>query len=130
MRKPAWALVVGSLACASVAAAQQPAPAAKAAPPAQDVGSLFGIVCQYVVTAQVGAKPTKLCLTKAEWEAKKMADARDATRIVCKYDRLPGTRFRSAKVCLPATQWDENRRLEREAVESIQRSVCVAGAGC
>jgi hypothetical protein len=31
---------------------------------------------------------------------------------------------------MTATEWAEQRRLEREAVEKIQRSVCVAGAGC
>ena len=69
-------------------------------------------------------------MTKAEWEAKKVADLKDANRIVCRYEQQPGTRFRSAKICMPASQWAEQRRLEREAIDHIQQSTCVYGAGC
>ena len=122
-RGSAFLVLVCGAGVAIAAAAPEAFPPAQA--PAQDQK-----VCQYVVSADVGAKPYQLCLTKAEWDAKKAEDAKDATRMVCRYEEVPGTRFRSAKVCQPKSAWDEARRLDREAVEQIQRSVCVAGAGC
>ena len=118
-------LVIGTLALAGFAGAQQPA-----APVASTAGPESGKICKYVVDDRPGSKPQQLCLTKTEWDAKALADAKDATRIVCKYQDVPGSRFRSAKVCMPAAQWDEARRLDREAVEQIQRNVCVSGGGC
>ena len=100
----------------SVAHAQAPATEAGANAPAPR------LICQYVVGAEPGAKPEKLCLTKAEWNGMAAADGKDANRIVCHYEEMPGTRFRSAKVCMPASQWAEQKRLEREAIEQIQRS--------
>jgi hypothetical protein len=87
-------------------------------------------VCETVVSAERGAKPYKLCMTRAEWKAKKIADAKDPNRIVCHYQELPGTRFRSAKVCMPASEWDNQRLRERQAIEQIQMRTCVHGSGC
>lgn len=77
-------------------------------------------VCKTVVGAEPGAKPYKLCMTRAEWEAKKLADAKDANRIVCHYLEEPGARFRSTKVCMAASEWDNQRQRERQAVERLQ----------
>ena len=87
-------------------------------------------VCKTVVSAEPGAKPYKLCMSRAEWDAKKIADAKDANRIVCRYEEVPGSRFRSKKICQPASAWDEQRLRDRQAVDQIQRSTCVPGAGC
>jgi hypothetical protein len=87
-------------------------------------------ICKSVVSAERGAKPYKLCMTRAEWEAKKIADAKDANRIVCHYDEQLGTRLRVSKVCMPASEWDAQRRADREAVERAQMQACVPGAGC
>ncbi len=88
------------------------------------------LACKFVVTAESGAKPFQMCLTKSEWAQREAKANRDANRIVCRYQEVPGSRFRSKKICQPASAWAEHRRLEREQVEQIQRSVCVAGAGC
>jgi hypothetical protein len=77
-------------------------------------------VCKTVVSAEPGAKPYQLCMTQAEWEAKKIADAKDANRIVCHYEEVPGQRFRSTKVCMPASEWDVQRMRERQEVERVQ----------
>ena len=77
-------------------------------------------VCKTVVSAEPGAKPHKLCMTRAEWDAKKVADAKDANRIVCRYEEVPGTRFRSRKVCQPASEWDNQRQLQRQELERVQ----------
>ena len=106
----------GSSPAASPAARQPPDPSKR--------------VCETVVGPEHGAKPYKLCMTKAEWEAKKVADAKDATRIVCHYEEMPGTRFRSAKVCMTAAEWWNQRQADRQAVERIQMQTCVPGAGC
>ena len=87
-------------------------------------------ICQMVVSAEPGAKPYQLCMTKAEWEAKRIADAQDANRIVCHYEEVPGTRFRSARICMPASQWEARRLDDRQAVERLQMQTCVGGAGC
>ena len=124
MRNGGAFLILVSIAGVAIAAAQSEAPPVAKAPPDEKK------ICQSVVSADIGAKPYQLCQTKAEWDAKKAEDAKDATRMVCRYEEMPGTRFRSAKICQPKSAWDEARRLDREAVEQIQRSVCVAGGGC
>ena len=87
-------------------------------------------VCKMVASDKPNTKPFELCMTKAEWDAKAIADARDANRIVCHYEDEPGTRLRSRKICQPASAWNEQRQSEREAVERIQAQTCVPGAGC
>lgn len=87
-------------------------------------------VCKYVVSAQRGAKPYELCLTESQWSQRNALASKDTNRIVCRYQEVPGDRFRSKKICQSAFEWAEHRRLEREAVEAVQRGVCVPGAGC
>jgi hypothetical protein len=89
-----------------------------------------GRICRQVVDHQPGAKPYELCLTEAEWDAKKKADAKNPNRTVCRYQAAPGSRFKSYKVCMTAAEWENQRQLERQAIEQIQRNVCVPGAGC
>lgn len=86
-------------------------------------------VCKTVVSAELGTKPYKLCMTRAEWDAKKIADAKDVNRIVCRYEEVPGTRFRSAKVCMALSEWQDRWMRDRQEVERIQRSTCVRGGG-
>lgn len=106
--------------------------AAVAAPQASSIAPAAKpqIVCKYVVSAQPGSKPSQLCLTKSEWAQRDAKASKDANRIECRYEDVPGSRFRSKKVCQPASAWAEHRRLEREHVEQIQRNVCVRGGGC
>lgn len=87
-------------------------------------------ICKMVVDHKPRSKPYQLCMTGAEWEAKKVADAKDATRIECRYEEMSGTRFRSAKVCMTAAEWWNQRQADRQAVERIQMQTCVQGAGC
>lgn len=123
--KAMWAFATLMLASGTMAqqASRPEAPASAPAQPSEKT-------CQTVVNADVGATPYKLCLTKTEWDAKKLADSKDANRIVCRYQEDPQSRFRSNKICQPQSAWDEQRHLDREAVEQIQRNVCVAGSGC
>jgi hypothetical protein len=69
-------------------------------------------------------------MTKAEWEAKKIADAKDPNRMVCQYIEQSGARFRSAKVCMTAMEWQRQRYADRDAIDHIQRQSCVPGGGC
>ncbi len=101
-----------------------------AAPAAPSPGTADAKVCKFVVGSERGAKPFEMCLTKAEWDAKRRADARNVNRQVCRYTDVPGDRFRSRKVCMTAAEWENQRQLERQAVERIQSGVCVPGAGC
>ena len=87
-------------------------------------------ICKMVVSAERGAKPYELCMTREEWDAKKIADAKDANRLVCRYEEQSGTRFRSTKVCMTAAEWWNQRQRERQEVERIQMQTCVQGAGC
>lgn len=87
-------------------------------------------ICKHVVSAERGAKPYQMCMTKAEWAAKAAADAKDANRIVCRYEEVPGTRFRGRKICMSAAEWANQRFEERQAIERIQNSTCKAGSGC
>lgn len=115
-----------------IAMAQPQAPAAPT-PPAQSAPAQStprGNDCRFVVAAEPGAVPYKLCMTRAEWAAKTAADSKDANRLVCHYEEAMGTRFKSYKLCMPASAWDARRMADREAIERIQRSVCIYGAGC
>ena len=104
-------------------AIQTPAPALSP-PPAEK------LVCKHVVSAERGSKPRPLCMTKAEWAAKKLADSKDPNRIVCRYEQNSRSKFDSFKICMSAAEWQNQRQLEREHVERIQNGVCVAGGGC
>ena len=115
------ALVAIALGSPAVAAPQASSAAADSKP---------SVVCKYVVTAEAGSKTFRMCLTKSEWAQREAQASKDANRIECRFQEVPGTRFRSKKICQPASAWAEHRRLEREAIEQIQRSVCVYGAGC
>jgi hypothetical protein len=101
-------------------------PSTTASPAAPDQPKL----CKMVVGPEPGAKPHEMCMTKAEWEAKKIADAKDPNRMVCRYEEESGTRFRSTKVCMTAAEWDNERLRQRQEVERIQMQTCVPGAGC
>jgi hypothetical protein len=106
------------------------ATAAMANPGATDVPSNQRQICKTVVNAEVGSKPYRMCLTAAEWKARKVAESKNANRMVCRYQEQPGTRFRSYKICLPQSEWDNQRLRERQAIEQIQMRSCVPGAGC
>src|SRR5690349_15592483 len=109
---PLAALIFGSVAFAQ----QSAAPSSSAAPPPAAAQK----ICQTVVGAEPGEKPHLLCLTKPEWDAKKIVDAKDATRIVCHYEEQSGTRFRSTKVCMTAAEWENQRLIERQNIEKMQ----------
>ena len=80
------------------------------------------IRCEYVVTADPGAKPTRMCLPQSQWAAKKKQDAADATRIVCHYEEEPGTRFRLGKsACRPLGGMTESFRIGRTSNASNYR---------
>ena len=87
-------------------------------------------VCKMVATDKPNTKPFEMCMSKAEWEAKAIADAKDANRIVCHYEEEPGTRLRNRKICQPASAWNARTAGDREQVEGLQMKTCVPGAGC
>jgi len=125
MRMPvAWlaftGIMAGGVAFAAVANQQQLPASAPEQPK----------ICKKVVDANPGSKPYDLCLTKSEWAAKKLADAKDPNRMVCKYTEDPGTRFRSYKICMTAMEWERQRQEDRAAIDHIQRQSCVPGGGC
>ena len=115
-------IAIATLAHESVALAVAPTAQTTAADPAR--------ICKMVVAAERGAKPYEMCMSKAEWEAKAIADAKDATRMVCRYQEDIKTRFRSFKVCMTAAEWENQRLAERQAIERIQSGACVPGGGC
>jgi hypothetical protein len=124
MRKSINLLVIAGIVLgASPALAQVPSPAVATGPAEK-------LVCKKVVSAEPGAKPVPMCLTKAQWTAKKLADAKDPNRIVCRYEQNSRSKFDSFKICMSAVEWENQRLIERQAVERIQNGVCVAGAGC
>lgn len=123
MTKTLMLLVCGAVGYESLALAASPTTQQPAAPqPAK--------VCKMVVSAKPGTKPFEMCMTQAEWDAKKIAEAKDANRIVCRYESDSKTRFRSFKVCMTAAEWDNARLADRQLLERIQMQTCVQGAGC
>ncbi len=123
------AIALGVPACA---APPTPSVAAAVAPQSSSVAAAADPqeVCKFVITAQPGAKPFQMCLTRSEWAQRDAIASRDANRIECRYQDVPGSRFHSKKICQPASAWAEHQRLEREALEAVQRNVCVRGGGC
>lgn len=89
-----------------------------------------GTVCKFVVAPTPGAKPQEMCLTPQQWDIKKKADAKDSTRIVCRYEQASGTRFKTHKICMSAAEWENQRQLQRQGIDAIQRTTCVGRGGC
>lgn len=87
-------------------------------------------ICKMVASDERNSKPFEMCLTKTEWAAKAIADAKDANRMVCHYEDEPGTRLHSRKICVTAAEWEDRRQANREVTERIQMQTCVPGAGC
>ena len=112
--KPATAVLIGF---GMIGAALNASPAATPPAVAAETGE---VVCKHVVSAMRGSKPVEMCLTKAQWAAKEEQDAKDANRIVCRYEEKPGTKIGGRKICQPASEWAEQARMYREFVEDIQ----------
>ena len=119
-----FAIAAAGVAFISLAGAASPGQSPTSGPVSEPV------VCKYVVSAEPGAKPFQMCLTKGQWAAKEQTDAKDPNRVVCRYEESLGTRVRAAKVCMTPAQWAERERLERQEIERIQRGACVQFAGC
>lgn len=88
------------------------------------------VICKSVVAPGGKSRPFEMCMTKSQWAAKEIADARDTDRLVCRYLEETGSRLSARKVCMTAGQWAAEAQMSREATQRIQDSVCVPGAGC
>ena len=109
------------------AAAQQP-PAGQSAGPAGSGGE--PVICKPVVAPGGKSRPFEMCMTKSQWAAKEIADARDTDRLVCRYVEDTGSRLSARKICMTSGQWAAEAQMNREATQRVQDSVCVPGAGC
>ncbi|HWI76917.1 MAG TPA: hypothetical protein VNS53_07550 [Sphingomicrobium sp.] len=87
-------------------------------------------MCKFVLAADPGALPYKLCQSKAQWAALEAQYAKDANRMVCHYEDFPGTKLGAHKVCGPLSSWEARQQQARELTEKIQMGVCVPNAGC
>jgi hypothetical protein len=56
------------------------------------------------------------------------AKSKDPNRIICEKQEELGTRLGGKKVCKTAAEWDEERRLQRENLEGVQRQATSTGA--
>jgi hypothetical protein len=112
-----------TIALLAIAAASPGNPTAQAGPGAP-------LLCRKVTSPNSGKKPFDMCLTEEQWAAKKKADARDANRMVCRYEEAMGTRFKSFKICMTAAEWENQRLQQRQQIDRIQGASCVGGAGC
>lgn len=119
------AVLIGSTASASEAAQ---APAVPAEVSAQDPN----VICKYVVAAGPARdnKPYQLCQSKEAWAAKEAADAKDATRMVCHYQEIVGSRLKAGKQCQTADKWAEDQLEAQQHVQEIQARTCEAYGPC
>jgi hypothetical protein len=115
-------------ASAAIAAQDNSPPSATLAPNAASGDDK--VICHYVLTADRGSKPYRLCMTKAKWKLAQRRDASDPNRIECHIEENPATRLGSYKICQPASAWQDRQREARETIEQIQRGSCVPGGGC
>jgi len=99
-------------------------------PAAVEAAKRAGYVCKWVVTEEEGAKPFEMCMSKAQWTAKEIEDAKDPNRMVCRIGARPDSRVGAQKTCKPASQWAEDQRLEQQQIQDLQMRTCVAMAGC
>lgn len=90
------------------------------------------IVCKYVVAAGRARdnKPYQLCQGKAAWAAKEAADAKDATRMVCHYQDIAGSRLKAGKQCQTADKWAEDQLEAQQHVQEIQARTCQGQGPC
>ena len=77
-------------------------------------------ICKFVLSSEPKALPYELCQTKAQWAALEASYAKDANRMVCRYEDIPGTRIGGHKICGPLNAWEARRQLAREETEKIQ----------
>lgn len=120
------AILTGSVSSASEISRSEPAATAQAA--AGDPN----VVCKYVVAAGRARdnKPYELCQSRAAWAAKEAADAKDATRMICHYEEIPGSRLRAGKRCQTADQWAEDKLEAQQHVQEIQARTCQGQGPC
>ena len=85
--------------------------------------------CKYVLTAEHGSKPYKLCLTNAQWKLANVRGGNDPNRIECHIQDDAASKLSSYKICQPASQWQQDRQDARDLVERIQQGSCVGGGG-
>lgn len=48
------------------------------------------------------------------------AEGKDPNRMICKTEKVSGTRLSSKKVCMTAAQWAQAKRDQRETVDKVQ----------
>ena len=120
------AVLTGSMANAALAG-QSPAPPASGQPAAAP-----DVVCKYVVAAGRARenKPYQLCQSHAAWAAKEAADAKDATRMVCHYQDIAGSRLKAGKQCQTADKWAEDQLEAQQHVQEIQARTCQGQGPC
>ena len=49
-------------------------------------------------------------------------NVKDPNKLVCERVEQIGTRLGAKRVCMTAAQWAEERRVQREAMEAVQRN--------
>jgi hypothetical protein len=54
--------------------------------------------------------------------AKPAETAKDPDKLICERVEQIGTRLGARRVCMTAAQWAEERRVQREATEAVQRN--------
>ena len=82
-----------------------------------------------IVVAALAASPAAAG-TPGDSTSKKPAAKYDPNRIDCRTIEHTGSRFKRYRVCMTVAEWENSRQRDRQAVERIQSSTCVGGAGC
>src|SRR5438045_4845181 len=77
----------------------------------------MAIVLMIALAAPVGAQTA----AQPQQSAPATAKDKDPNRIICERQEEIGTRLGGKKVCKTAAQWDEERRMQRDAVEKYQQ---------
>ena len=89
-------------------------------------------VCKYVVAAGRARdnKPYQLCQSKEAWAAKAAADAKNANRMICRYEEVTASRLRVGKQCQTADKWAQDELEARQHVQEIQARTCQGQGPC
>ena len=79
-------------------------------------GSIIDVAFEREITETLRSQ----IMQEADWAMKQAKDSKNANRIVCHYEDVPGSRLQGQKICQPASAWAEDRRAAREATEKVQ----------
>jgi len=74
-----------------------------------------------ITAALLAGVPASAQTVPAQQQPAAVPKAQDPNRIICERQEELGSRLGGKKVCMTAKEWDDQRRMNRESTEMLQR---------